>query len=186
MNVLKCFKEVAGLKINLHKSKIYGVGVERGELDTMAYFIRCSVGEVSFTYLGLPIGVNMQRVSSWNDVIKRIKSSLSEWKAKAMSFWGRLTLVKSVLGSLLLYYFSKFRVLSIVIDALERQRRVRREAGSTKTEWNTLVPRKVNVFILRALNDRIPVRNELDKKGRRQEVELAAGIFGLRDHHKYV
>ncbi|GJW72002.1 hypothetical protein Tco_0128919 [Tanacetum coccineum] len=70
MNVLKCFKEVAGLKINLHKSKIYGVGVEKGELDTMGYFIRCSVGEVSFTYLGLPIGVNMPRVSSWNRVLR--------------------------------------------------------------------------------------------------------------------
>ncbi|GJS27240.1 reverse transcriptase domain, reverse transcriptase zinc-binding domain protein [Tanacetum coccineum] len=45
------------------------------------------------------------------------------------------------------------------------QRRVRREAGITKTKWNTLVPRKVNVFIWRALNGRIHVRNELDKKG---------------------
>ncbi|GKA04805.1 VIER F-box protein 2 [Tanacetum coccineum] len=42
---------------------------------------------------------------------------------------------------------------------------VRREAGITKTKWNTLVPRKVNVFIWRALNGRIHVRNELDKKG---------------------
>ncbi|GJZ73768.1 RNA-directed DNA polymerase, eukaryota [Tanacetum coccineum] len=267
MNVLKCFKEVAGLKINLNKSKIYDVGVERGELDTMAHFMRCSVGEVPFTYLGLPVGVNMRRVSAWNEVIERFKSRLSEWKAKAMSFGGRLTLVKSVLGSLPLYYFSMFRVPSNVINALERnlalvgkwwwrfriesdshwcrviksiygddrgwgvegrsrlkgggvwsdivrvdkwvgevigsvgnmgvelvlirtprgkewkceliqgefsvkslsewieRRHVRREAGITKLEWNTLVPRKVNVFIWRALNGRIPVRNDLDKKG---------------------
>ncbi|GKB50346.1 putative RNA-directed DNA polymerase, eukaryota, reverse transcriptase zinc-binding domain protein, partial [Tanacetum coccineum] len=315
MNILKCFEEVAGLKINLNKSKIYGVGVERGELDTMAHFMRCSVGEVPFTYLGLPVRVNMRRVSTWNEVIERFKSRLSEWKAKAMSFGGRLTLVKSVLGSLPLYYFSMFRVPSNVINALERNlalvgkwwwrfriesdshwcrviksiygddrgwgvegrsrlkgggvwsdivrvdkwvgevklserfprlfhlenikdalvgnkgnwsdgiwvwnwdwirsprgrvmgelkeleeiitgisidrnrkdrwkwkldpkgefsvkslskwiewRRVRREAGITKLDRNTLVPKKVIVFIWRALNGRIPVRNELDKKG---------------------
>ncbi|GJR72560.1 reverse transcriptase domain, reverse transcriptase zinc-binding domain protein [Tanacetum coccineum] len=72
------------LKINLNKSKIYSVGVERGELDTMAHFMRCSVGEVPFTYLGLPVRVNMRRVSAWNEVIERFKSRLSEWKAKAM------------------------------------------------------------------------------------------------------
>ncbi|GKB24582.1 hypothetical protein Tco_0863983 [Tanacetum coccineum] len=40
-----------------------------------------------------------------------------------MSFGGRLTLVRSVLGSLLLYYFSLFRVPSSVIGALERVRK---------------------------------------------------------------
>nr|GEX74375.1 phospholipase-like protein [Tanacetum cinerariifolium] len=34
-----------------------------------------------------------------------------------------------------------------------------------KTLWNNLVPRKVNVFVWRALNGRLPVRIELDKKG---------------------
>nr|GEW70822.1 retrovirus-related Pol polyprotein from transposon TNT 1-94 [Tanacetum cinerariifolium] len=64
MNILKCFKEVSELKINLRKSKVYGVSVDSMELDRMATFMRCGVREFSFTYLGLPIGVNMRRVSS--------------------------------------------------------------------------------------------------------------------------
>ncbi|GJV52938.1 putative RNA-directed DNA polymerase, partial [Tanacetum coccineum] len=123
MNILKCFEEVAGLKINLTKSKIYGVGVEGGELDRMACYMRCSVSTFPFTYLGLPIGVNMRRTSAWNGVVDRFKSRLSGWKAKAMSFGGRLTLVKSVLGSLPLYYFFMFRVPSSIISALERVRK---------------------------------------------------------------
>nr|GEU92568.1 reverse transcriptase domain, reverse transcriptase zinc-binding domain protein [Tanacetum cinerariifolium] len=71
MNTLKCFEEVAGLKINLTKSKIYGVGVEGGELDRMACYMRHSVSEFPFTYLGLPIGVNMRRTSARNGVIDR-------------------------------------------------------------------------------------------------------------------
>ncbi|GKD59605.1 reverse transcriptase domain, reverse transcriptase zinc-binding domain protein, partial [Tanacetum coccineum] len=62
----------------------------------------------------------MKRMSAWNGVVDRFKSRLSEWKAKAMSFGGRLTLVKAVHGSLPLYYFSMFRVPLSVITALER------------------------------------------------------------------
>ncbi|GKD63432.1 hypothetical protein Tco_1305540 [Tanacetum coccineum] len=40
-----CFEVVVGLKINLHKSKLYGVGVETNELERMARFMRCGVGE---------------------------------------------------------------------------------------------------------------------------------------------
>ncbi|GKA63819.1 RNA-directed DNA polymerase, eukaryota, reverse transcriptase zinc-binding domain protein, partial [Tanacetum coccineum] len=61
-------------------------------------------------YLGLPIGENMRRVSAWIHVIEKFKKRLVEWKAKSMSFGGRLTFVKSVLGSLPLYYFLMFHV----------------------------------------------------------------------------
>ncbi|GJV98091.1 hypothetical protein Tco_1549668 [Tanacetum coccineum] len=79
----------------------------------MAHFIGCRVGEFPFTYLGIPKRVSMRRISAWNGAIDSIKSRLSEWKARAMLFGGRLTLVKSVLGSLLLYYFSMFRITVI-------------------------------------------------------------------------
>ncbi|GJW61068.1 putative RNA-directed DNA polymerase [Tanacetum coccineum] len=119
MNILKCFEEVSGLKINLRKSKVYGVGVESKELDRMARFMSCGVRELPFTYLGLPIGVNMRRTSTWNGVINRFESRLSEWKARAMSFGGRLTLVNPVLGSLALYYISMFCVPSSVLFIIE-------------------------------------------------------------------
>nr|GEY07254.1 protein kinase-like domain, beta-lactamase/transpeptidase-like protein [Tanacetum cinerariifolium] len=94
MNILKCYEEVSGLKINLRKSKLYGVGVERVEVERMARYMRYSTGDIPFTYLGLPIGVNMGRVVAWNGVIENFKNKLSEWKAKTMSFGERLMLVK--------------------------------------------------------------------------------------------
>ncbi|GJX97357.1 reverse transcriptase domain, reverse transcriptase zinc-binding domain protein [Tanacetum coccineum] len=66
---------------------------------------------------------NMRRLGAWRPVIEKFKKRLSGWKAKSMSFGGRLTLVKSVLGSLPLYHFSMFRVPSCVINALESIRR---------------------------------------------------------------
>ena len=116
MCILKCFEEVSGLRFNYHKSKLYWVGVEEWEISEMARWMRCGVGEFPFTYLGLPIGVNMRRVGAWNLVIEKFKKRLAEWKAKSMSFGGRLTLVKLVLGSLPFYYFSMFRVPVSVIN----------------------------------------------------------------------
>ena len=39
------------------------------------------------------------------------------------------------------------------------------ESGGQETLWNKLVPKKVNIFVWRALKGRIPVRVELDRRG---------------------
>ena len=79
----------------------------------------CGVGELPLTYLGLSIGVCVRRESSWRPVVEKFKKHLNDWKAKAMSYGGRLTLVKSFFGSLPLYYFSLLHVPSCVIHTLE-------------------------------------------------------------------
>lgn len=78
-----------------------GLG-SRMKVQIMARFMNSSTGNFPFTYLGLPIGSDMRKPSSWRLVIEKFKKKLSEWKAISMSFGSRLTLVKSVLGSLLL------------------------------------------------------------------------------------
>nr|GEX36630.1 putative RNA-directed DNA polymerase, eukaryota, reverse transcriptase zinc-binding domain protein [Tanacetum cinerariifolium] len=112
-----------GLRVNLSKSRVYGIGVTHGEVNMMARQMGCSVREFPFTYLGLPIGTNMKRKSASRSVVKKFKKRLSEWRAKTMSFGGRLTLVKTVLGSFPLYYFSMFRVPVCMITKLECIRR---------------------------------------------------------------
>ncbi|GJY79824.1 hypothetical protein Tco_0485625 [Tanacetum coccineum] len=71
----------------------------------------------------MQVGLNMNRVESWNAIVEKFKEKLSFWKAKTLSFGGRLTLVRSVLGSLSLYYFSMFRAPASVIQKLERERK---------------------------------------------------------------
>ncbi|KAJ9564748.1 hypothetical protein OSB04_000714 [Centaurea solstitialis] len=48
------------------------------------------------------------------------ENKLSKWKAKMISFGGRWTLVKSVLGSVSLYYFSLFCAPVSVLNSLEK------------------------------------------------------------------
>ncbi|GKD67130.1 putative RNA-directed DNA polymerase, partial [Tanacetum coccineum] len=160
MCILKCFEEVSGLKVNYNKSKVYGIGVTERELSDTASWIGCGIGDFPFTYSGLLIGENMRRVKAWCTVEEIFKNRLSDWKAKTMSFGGRLTLVKSVLGSLPLYYFSMFRVPLSVIKNLEKIRKKIFWGGEGKNlswvKWDSVLTSfgegGLNIGSLRAKN----------------------------------
>lgn len=47
---------------------------------------------------------------------------LSSWKANLLSYGGRLTLLKAVLGSHVIYYFSIFKAPEFVFKSMERIR----------------------------------------------------------------
>ncbi|GKA62192.1 reverse transcriptase domain, reverse transcriptase zinc-binding domain protein [Tanacetum coccineum] len=99
-NVMVSHLQYADDTIFFGECKIYGIGINEEELAEMARWMGCGIGEFPFTYLGLPIGENMRRIKSWAPVVEKFKKRLADWKAKTMSFGGRLTLVKSILGSL--------------------------------------------------------------------------------------
>ncbi|GJY53364.1 RNA-directed DNA polymerase, eukaryota, reverse transcriptase zinc-binding domain protein [Tanacetum coccineum] len=122
IRVLHVFYLASGLKINIHKSNIYGIGVNEDEVYNMASNAGCIAGNIPFNYLGLPIGSNMKSIASWKILIDRFRSRLSTWKASLLSIGGRLTLIKSVLGSLGIYYLSIFRAPESVLNDLERIR----------------------------------------------------------------
>ncbi|GJW43823.1 RNA-directed DNA polymerase, eukaryota, reverse transcriptase zinc-binding domain protein [Tanacetum coccineum] len=122
IRVLHVFYLASGLKINIHKSNIYGIGVNEDEVYNMASNAGCIVGNIPFNYIGLTIGSNMKFIASWKILIDRFRPRLSTWKASLFSIGGRLTLIKYVLGSLSIYYLSIFRSPESVLNDLERIR----------------------------------------------------------------
>ena len=62
----------------------------------------------------------MSRAVHWNPLIEKFQAKLTKWKSSTLSFGGRLTLCKAVLGSLGSFYFSLFRAPIKVINTLER------------------------------------------------------------------
>ncbi|GJZ74184.1 hypothetical protein Tco_0638330 [Tanacetum coccineum] len=122
LDVLHNFHMASGLKINISKSNIYGVGVNMDEVSNMASAAGCATGTTPFIYLGIPEGASMARTSRWDGVIQRFRNRLSKWKVKMLSSGGRLTLIKSILGSLGIYLMSMFRVPKGVIKELEQLR----------------------------------------------------------------
>ncbi|GKF59387.1 hypothetical protein Tco_0176173, partial [Tanacetum coccineum] len=62
IHVFHVFYLASGLKINIHKSNIYGVGVSNEDVSSVARASGCASGSFPLTYLGLPIGSNMSRI----------------------------------------------------------------------------------------------------------------------------
>nr|GEW12125.1 RNA-directed DNA polymerase, eukaryota, reverse transcriptase zinc-binding domain protein [Tanacetum cinerariifolium] len=74
----------------------------------------------SRSYAG--VGGNMSWKQSWIETVDKIKKRLSKWKMNTLSIGGRLTLIKSVLGSTPLYHFSLFKVPMGVLNNIESLR----------------------------------------------------------------
>ncbi|XP_071739854.1 uncharacterized protein [Rutidosis leptorrhynchoides] len=118
MKLLKCFELTSGLKVNYNKSNLYGVGVETRMVENMAHLYKCKAGSFPFIYLGLPVGGKMNKLGNWNPIIDKFSKRLLDWKARSMSFGGRLTLVKSVLNSLPFSVWSNIVKTGNNIDSL--------------------------------------------------------------------
>ncbi|XP_076894529.1 uncharacterized protein LOC143546842 [Bidens hawaiensis] len=105
--ILNCFYLASGLKLNIHKSNLYGVGLEQREVVSFPNIIGCKPDNLPFLYLGLPVGAKMGSIRSWDFLVEKFKSKLSKWKANLLSIGGS-TLITTVLGSLGIYYLSLF------------------------------------------------------------------------------
>ncbi|XP_024636621.2 uncharacterized protein [Medicago truncatula] len=106
---LVLFEAMSGLKVNFHKSMLVGVNIGSSWLYEAASVLSCKVGIVPFLYLDMPIGGNPRRLCFWEPIVNRIKSRLSGWNSRFLSFGGRLVLLKSVLTSLPVYALSFFK-----------------------------------------------------------------------------
>ncbi|XP_035845953.1 uncharacterized protein LOC118492204 [Helianthus annuus] len=58
--LLRWLNLVSGLKVNYHKCKLFGIGVNAEEIERLARVLRCEVGSFPFTYLGIPIGLPLK------------------------------------------------------------------------------------------------------------------------------
>ncbi|MFS7889004.1 putative RNA-directed DNA polymerase [Helianthus anomalus] len=117
--ILRVFYLCSGLRINLHKSNLFGVGTEDMEVDSMMEVLGCKRGAFPFVYLGIKVGAKMSRIANWNEVVEVIKNRLASWKAKNLSIGGRLILLKSVLENLPIYYLSLYKAPKAVIESME-------------------------------------------------------------------
>nr|GEZ11667.1 RNA-directed DNA polymerase, eukaryota [Tanacetum cinerariifolium] len=96
VNVLKYFFLASGLKINLHKTKLTGTGVNKDDVDSTATLVGCSTFYPPFHYLE---------------------------KLKTLSIGGRLTLLKSVLTAIPIYHMSLYKVPVGILNDMESIRK---------------------------------------------------------------
>nr|GFA05501.1 retrotransposon protein [Tanacetum cinerariifolium] len=114
---------ISGLKINVKKTHLLGVGIPNDLIVAAASTLGCSIMKTPFKYLGVTVGSNMSNISALDDIISKLNSCLSKWKVKTLSIGGRLTLLKSVVGSTPIYWMSLYKVPKSVLNSMEAIRR---------------------------------------------------------------
>ena len=119
---LMWFEAFSGLRINLFKSVIIPLG-RVDNVEELADELGCEVGSLPSTYLGLPLGAPHRALGVWDSIEDRFRRRLAIWKRQYISKGGRITLIRSALASLPVYFLSLFRMPKSVCLRLEKIQR---------------------------------------------------------------
>jgi hypothetical protein len=137
-SILCGFHLASGLRINFGKSCLMGVNVRGEFLELACSFLNCRLGEIPFNYLGLPVGANPRRLSTWVPLVDYLKKRLSSWGKKHISLGGRIVLINSVLNAIPIFYMS---FLKMPVQVVKVVTRIQREflwggvKGGRKLSW---------------------------------------------------
>jgi len=107
--LLSVFEQMSGLKINFHKSEIFCYGQAKEFEEEYIELFGCNAGQYPFRYLGIPMHHRQLLNNDWRKVKERFEKKLTCWKAKHLSYGGRLVLLNSVLSSLPMFMMSFLR-----------------------------------------------------------------------------
>jgi hypothetical protein len=136
--ILRGFEMCSGLKINFWKSSLIGVNVSQDFLRVASAFLNCRTCALPFKYLGLPVGTNPRRASTWEPLLVSLRKRLGLWANKYVSLGGHIVLLNSVLNSIPIFYLS---YMKIPVHVWKQVRRIQREflwgcrGGRKKINW---------------------------------------------------
>src|SRR3989337_3062822 len=120
LKLLLCaFEDLSGLKINFHKSELFCFGEAAEVAPDYAEIFGCQLGQFPIRYLGIPIHYRRLTTAEWKHVEERLEKRLASWKAKLLSYGGRLILINSVLTNMVLYMLSFFHLTKGVVQHLD-------------------------------------------------------------------
>ncbi|GJV06109.1 RNA-directed DNA polymerase, eukaryota [Tanacetum coccineum] len=212
VNVLNLFYLATSLKINLHKSKLMGIGIPHDVVASAARSIGCSTLHTYFNYLRVKVRGIMSRLSSWDDVVAKLSSRLSKWKLKTLSIGGLSKGVLSKIESIRRNFFNGVenakKKMSLIVGIEEEQLLFLISNTSSamlpniSDRWTWRLD-SLGVFSVKSIifeNQVVVVVGELGSGDvivdMKNVVELDAyhvptdileriGFFGLNDHGKY-
>eukprot|EP00253_Pinus_taeda_P023068 PITA_23068 len=123
---LKCifdlFLKATGMQINSRKSQVCVADFERRERTRMANLFPFLLQPLDspFKYLGFWLKPAAYKKEDWNYLIAKIEAKISHWSFRWLSRAGRLTLIKSVLLAILVYWAALTWVPKGVMEKIRR------------------------------------------------------------------
>ncbi|GJW11619.1 hypothetical protein Tco_1577446, partial [Tanacetum coccineum] len=149
MESMEVFKTWSGLIPSLPKSKAYFCNVlnyvKLGILNILPF----EEGILLVKYLGVPLVPSRLLYRDCSELMEKVKGRIKDWKNKALSLAGRAQLIRSVIGSMHLFWASVFIIPSRLLLELEQvmrgflwcQGELRK--GKAKVAWEAVCLPKV-------------------------------------------
>jgi hypothetical protein len=113
------FEAASELKVNLAKLVLILVSNVQ-QVDSLAGILGCEVSTLPVEYLGIPLGAPHNVTHIWNRVIEKIERRMAGWKWSLLSKGGRVTLIKSTLANIPMYYMSLYKLPVRVANRIEK------------------------------------------------------------------
>eukprot|EP00253_Pinus_taeda_P015594 PITA_15594 len=105
-SIFELFMKATGMLINSRKSQLIVEGLNRQDrAQILAHFpFELSIMQSPFKYLGFWLKPNAYKKEDWNWLTAKLETRISHWSYKWLSRAGRLTLIKSVLLAIPVYW----------------------------------------------------------------------------------
>ncbi|XP_026419794.1 uncharacterized protein LOC113315728 [Papaver somniferum] len=120
MKLLQDYQLSSGQVINQQKSKLFIGGVTDQRKKLLANELQMNVSILPDKYLGVVLKLGRVKSSTVWGVVEMLQNIFASWVGKMLSFMDRLTLVKSILSSILIYNMSVYKWPSSVVKICER------------------------------------------------------------------
>nr|GEW80401.1 RNA-directed DNA polymerase, eukaryota [Tanacetum cinerariifolium] len=170
INILQCFFLASGLKINIQKSQVLGVGVPSSIVMQAASSIGCGVLHKQFCYLGVMVGECMFRHNAWASTTDKLRSRFPN--GRVGSEYQHLTDLNLLMESVSLSHSCERWICDLSGEGEFRVKEVRNfldnlflPSYADATRWVKYIPIKINVFVWRARRDFLPTRVNLSRRG---------------------
>jgi hypothetical protein len=121
-NILVDYATSTGLKINFHKSNLEPINITAQRAKDLVAIFGCTVAQMPFTYLGLPMGTTKPTVTDLLPLVDRIERKVTT-ATILMSYAGKLAYVNAILSSIAMYTMCSIEINPKTMEQIEKIRR---------------------------------------------------------------
>lgn len=119
MKLLHSYEKSSCQVINIYKSAFYIGKKSRHRIAQITRITGMSPNEFPIKYLDVPVFAGRSKLVYFKHLVDKIRRKLEGWKAKMLSFAGKLMLIKSVLSTVPIYTLASAYVPITIIKRLE-------------------------------------------------------------------
>jgi hypothetical protein len=121
-DILSSFAESSGLKVNFHKSMMVPINIPPDKIQTLATVLNCKIGNLPFTYLGLPLSLTKPSVADFWPLTTKCERRLVAF-SPFLNEAGRLQLTNSILTALPMFAMSTYLLPKTIVHQIDKFRK---------------------------------------------------------------